>query len=313
MPLIEDSPTLDSACISTAVTYTNSSCGHPKKISASWWALRKEWYDPTSSHWRHWNGWPLTVTWVVWLVLSLTMAWFIPFDSILNPTVFGTVFFVLALATFIPDSGQTLVPFLFPFTIPFIVINAISSSALGFFLFIYGVVPILDYVIGVDLTNQDPAEQKKLQHMHRFKWATLLVFPVEFFLILYGCWWANTFEVTILQFMGACFSVGIFSGAVGITVGHELCHKSSLLERISGIALLCSVSYGHFYVEHTLGHHKMVATDEDPSSARSEEFHAPHEEFTVIIIHIGTQRVVGNTSCQVWGDILDFPSPSCFG
>lgn len=28
------------------------------------------------------------------------------------------------------------------------------------------------------------------------------------------------------------------------------------------------ISYGHFYVEHNRGHHKQVATEEDPATAR---------------------------------------------
>ncbi|CAM9572786.1 unnamed protein product [Laminaria digitata] len=28
------------------------------------------------------------------------------------------------------------------------------------------------------------------------------------------------------------------------------------------------ISYGHFFVEHNRGHHKLVATDEDPATAR---------------------------------------------
>lgn len=28
------------------------------------------------------------------------------------------------------------------------------------------------------------------------------------------------------------------------------------------------ISYGHFYVEHNRGHHKAVATEEDPATAR---------------------------------------------
>jgi len=33
-------------------------------------------------------------------------------------------------------------------------------------------------------------------------------------------------------------------------------------------ASLFAVSYGHFFVEHVHGHHKMVALDEDPATAR---------------------------------------------
>ena len=74
--------------------------------------------------------------------------------------------------------------------------------------------------------------------------------------------------LTWVEFLGFGVSAGFYSGAIGITVGHELCHKASWLERALGRLLLCSVCYGHFYVEHTMGHHKDVATDADPATAR---------------------------------------------
>jgi alkane 1-monooxygenase len=62
-------------------------------------------------------------------------------------------------------------------------------------------------------------------------------------------------------------AVGTVTGGIGITVAHELGHRASRLDRSLSKALLVSVGYGHFYVEHNRGHHARVATAEDPASA----------------------------------------------
>src|SRR5687768_16314298 len=63
-------------------------------------------------------------------------------------------------------------------------------------------------------------------------------------------------------------SVGLATGATGITIAHELGHKRPALERFLSRLLVVTVSYGHFTVEHNRGHHVRVATPEDPASAR---------------------------------------------
>lgn len=66
-------------------------------------------------------------------------------------------------------------------------------------------------------------------------------------------------------------SAGIVTGGIGITLAHELCHRSSRLETLVGQALLLQVCYMHFGLEHVAGHHRRVATPEDPASARPGE------------------------------------------
>ena len=63
------------------------------------------------------------------------------------------------------------------------------------------------------------------------------------------------------------FAVGTVTGGIGITVAHELGHRASRLDRMLSKALLVSVGYGHFHVEHNRGHHARVATADDPASA----------------------------------------------
>ncbi|MGZ8274719.1 MAG: alkane 1-monooxygenase, partial [Burkholderiaceae bacterium] len=62
-------------------------------------------------------------------------------------------------------------------------------------------------------------------------------------------------------------AVGTVTGGIGITIAHELGHRASRLDRAIAKALLVSVAYGHFFVEHVRGHHVRVATPEDPATA----------------------------------------------
>jgi alkane 1-monooxygenase len=62
--------------------------------------------------------------------------------------------------------------------------------------------------------------------------------------------------------------VGNNSGWGTLVVAHELIHRRQRPLRWLGRALLCTVLYDHFYVEHLRGHHARVATAEDPATAR---------------------------------------------
>jgi alkane 1-monooxygenase len=63
-------------------------------------------------------------------------------------------------------------------------------------------------------------------------------------------------------------SVALSNGGIGITIAHELVHRSNKSEQWLGRILLLSVLYMHFAIEHVRGHHATVATEEDPASAR---------------------------------------------
>ncbi|MCH8150382.1 MAG: hypothetical protein IH987_20790, partial [Planctomycetes bacterium] len=53
-----------------------------------------------------------------------------------------------------------------------------------------------------------------------------------------------------------------------MVTAHELGHKHAAWERWLSRVVLAPVAYGHFFVEHNRGHHRRVATPEDPASAR---------------------------------------------
>ena len=60
--------------------------------------------------------------------------------------------------------------------------------------------------------------------------------------------------------------VGFFQGIAG-TVGHELVHYKEWYNKAMGSLPYMLNLYTHFGDEHVQGHHKYIATDEDPVSA----------------------------------------------
>jgi alkane 1-monooxygenase len=65
--------------------------------------------------------------------------------------------------------------------------------------------------------------------------------------------------------------MGLLCGTFGINIGHELGHRIKPFEQWLAKASLMTSLYMHFFIEHNKGHHKHVATPQDPSSARYNE------------------------------------------
>ncbi len=78
-------------------------------------------------------------------------------------------------------------------------------------------------------------------------------------------------SMSISEIVFKSLNMGIAGGVIGINCGHELGHRSKLWEQIYAKILLFSTSYTHFYIEHNKGHHKRVATLEDPATSRLNE------------------------------------------
>jgi alkane 1-monooxygenase len=70
---------------------------------------------------------------------------------------------------------------------------------------------------------------------------------------------------------GRVMTMGLLCGVFGINVAHELGHRNNVFEQTLAKALLLTSLYMHFFIEHNKGHHKNVATPQDPSSARYNE------------------------------------------
>ena len=60
-------------------------------------------------------------------------------------------------------------------------------------------------------------------------------------------------------------------GGLAINTAHELGHKNSRIEKLLAKLVLAVPAYGHFTIDHNLGHHRNVSTPGDPASARMGE------------------------------------------
>mmetsp|Transcript_11372 Transcript_11372/g.15290 ORF Transcript_11372/g.15290 Transcript_11372/m.15290 type:complete len:216 (-) Transcript_11372:668-1315(-) len=66
------------------------------------------------------------------------------------------------------------------------------------------------------------------------------------------------------------FVWGYMAGLNGLA-GHELIHKREPHNKTIGLSTFTKILYSHFYLEHGSGHHRFVATELDPATARKGE------------------------------------------
>lgn len=153
---------------------------------------------------------------------------------------------------------------------------ATGWSAMWFFapVFLYVLVPIADYLVGKDVSNPDESALAALESDPYYRWCTYLFIPVQYGVTVWAAWLVGSGTLGWVGLIGLTWSMSILSG-VGINTAHELGHKKPTLERWLSKIALAPVAYGHFFVEHNKGHHRHVATPEDPASARmGESFYA---------------------------------------
>lgn len=159
--------------------------------------------------------------------------------------------------------------------VPLIGIGAITAYALtqaGWLLwfavaFVHAVLPTLDWLFGEDAANPPEDALPALDADRYYSWVLYAFVPLQLAATVLGAWLAVTADLPWYQLLGLAMSVGIVNG-VAINTAHELGHKKDQFDRWLARLSLAPTAYGHFYVEHNRGHHKNVATPQDPASSR---------------------------------------------
>ncbi len=134
----------------------------------------------------------------------------------------------------------------------------------------YGLVPLLDWFIGEDRVNAPESAVAGLDQDFWYRRIVYLYIPTQYLLTGLGAWFAVHGQLSGVELLGLMITVGMING-VGINTAHELGHKTNALERWLAKITLAPVAYGHFFIEHNKGHHKNVATPEDPASSKMGE------------------------------------------
>jgi alkane 1-monooxygenase len=131
----------------------------------------------------------------------------------------------------------------------------------------YGVLPLLDHLFANDRSNPPEQVVPQLEADRYYRILNYLTVPLHFVVLVIGAWFVATQEPGLGGLIALSLSVGAASG-IGINTGHELGHKKNPLDRLAARLVLAVPVYGHFTMEHNVGHHTEVATPGDSASAR---------------------------------------------
>jgi alkane 1-monooxygenase len=148
----------------------------------------------------------------------------------------------------------------------------VQVTGLGVFwwfgpMFVFGLMPLLDTLIGTDPSNPPEVVVKWLEQDRYYRWCTFLFIPLQYVSLVFACAMWATGDLSVIESIGLAFTVGSVNG-IAIADAHELGHKRESSERWLAKIALAPTWYGHFFIEHNRGHHVRVSTPEDPASSR---------------------------------------------
>lgn len=152
----------------------------------------------------------------------------------------------------------------------------IAFTYKGWFTFLpviwaYCLIPLLELFTRPNSKNVDAAEEELVKADRTYDLILYAVVPLHYGSLIYFLFSLQQPGLSWIDYTGRILSMGLLFGVFGINVAHELGHRVNRFEQTLAKMLLCTSQYMHFFVEHNKGHHKRVATHEDPSSARLNE------------------------------------------
>ena len=148
-----------------------------------------------------------------------------------------------------------------------------ASSQLWFFVslgFFYVGIPPLDMLLGEDRSNPPESAVPALEADGYYRAINYAVVPVLWFGLLFNCIYLATHDLPWYSWLATVLVTGSMLG-FGLNLSHELGHKKDWLGRKVGLFNSALGGYGHFSIEHNRGHHRHVATPDDPASSKMGE------------------------------------------
>ncbi len=163
---------------------------------------------------------------------------------------------------------------IFKYTTPFVLylLGYLSFTKSGIYcwtplLYVFFTVPLVELFIAPSSVNLNEAEEEMAKTNKWYDILLWLIVPIQYYLLY-------TFLTNIAgsnasaDSLGRIIGMGLLCGTFGINVAHELGHRSNKFEQLLAKLLLLTSLYMHFFIEHNKGHHKHVATPNDPSTAK---------------------------------------------
>jgi alkane 1-monooxygenase len=135
---------------------------------------------------------------------------------------------------------------------------------------IHVVIPMIDRIIGEDKNNPPEDVIAKLENDPYYAKIVKAFIPMQYIVLFLGAYLYTRKGTPVADKLGLALSIGAMNG-IAINTAHELSHKSNKTDQMLSLLALAPTGYGHFRVEHPYGHHKRVATPEDPASSKMGE------------------------------------------
>lgn len=132
-------------------------------------------------------------------------------------------------------------------------------------IFVFVIIPMLDFIFGEkkEIMIETNDGEDRFYHFVMY-----FYIPIHVMIVLFGAYLVSYQNLSLLHQWIFTISTGLITGGIGITIAHELCHRKNPKDQLLSDILLSFVCYTHFSTEHVLGHHKRVATYDDPATAR---------------------------------------------
>ena len=156
------------------------------------------------------------------------------------------------------------------------------------------IIPLAELFIKPVPANMNEVQEELAKKDKVYDWLLYLIVLLQYTLLIKFFFAMSPDTVAWYDIAGRIWVMGLLCGTFGINVGHELGHRVSRFEQALAKALLLTSLYMHFFTEHNKGHHKRVATPEDPSSARYGEPVYLFYFRTIIFSYISAWHIANN-------------------
>ena len=163
--------------------------------------------------------------------------------------------------------------YLFAYTVPLATLFSIFSDGIMTFItpiYTFVFIPLLEIILK-DKDFSSNYSEKQIENKLTNKIFDYLLYgniPLVFIILFSGIYILSNNSLMMYEIIGITLSLGILLATNAINVAHELGHRKSIFERTLSKLLLIPCLYMHFYLEHNFGHHKNVATPEDPATSK---------------------------------------------
>ena len=161
--------------------------------------------------------------------------------------------------------------YLLVYLLPVSVYLSFQRSGLFTFLPVFTVfvlVPLLELFLPADHSNLEKDAYLQEKSSKLYDWILYLAVPVQVGLLVYFLFTIEQTPYPTVTFFGRTVAMGLLCGVLGINIGHELGHRPERFNQFLGEILLLSSLNTHFLPYHNEGHHREVATPQDPATAK---------------------------------------------